>query len=200
MDGTFSGRALDFFKSISFLDWVGIVLFFTFVFLGLFRGAGWQFRRFLGILVAIVAARFVAPLASPTVNQLLDPKTPRLGLAISYLFLFAFTLAFLALVFHFLKPKVSLGADEKKAQEAPKAGKKSKHRLLGGFFGMFTAMELYTVLIVSIFLFNSEIQNKRITDQSYGAAFTARLVHLLGKSFPLEVHQSVVESVKPEGK
>lgn len=172
--------------SISLFDWVGIGLGLLFVLLGFCRGARWQFRRFLGVLLGIAVAGLLAPLAAPSVTALIDRNRPQAGLGVTYLFLFGLTLALLALLFRFLNPAGAKRRDEKlvaagRTEAAP------KRPLLGASFGLLTALELYLVLTVSVMHFSpGGPEGPAILKASQGAAVASRLISSLGPCFPLQ--------------
>lgn len=172
------------------LDWIAIGFLLVFALLGAFRGAAWQLRRFLGVLLAMLVARLVSPLASPTVSSLIDPTQPRLGLGISYLLLFLFTLCMLALLFKLLKPKSKRrSSGRKRAAEEEEAPAPAKRRFLGFAFGLLTACALYSALIACVLLLDPQGSARPSFSASRGARWTSRAIESLGEAFPLQARQ-----------
>jgi len=172
-------------RSVSLFDWVGIGLAFLFLLLGFCRGGQWQFRRFLGVLLAIAVAGLFAPLAAPVLSWLIDRSRPGVGLGVAYIFLFLFTLGFLSLLFRFLRPPAAKAREAKRNEQEPVPAT-SKHRGLGVCFGLLTALALYLVLAASMFLFAEGVPEPEFLKNSKGAAVASRLISSLGPCFPLQ--------------
>lgn len=185
-------------QSIAVFDWVGIGIVLLFVILGLFRGARWQFRRFFGVLAAIVIARICSQFAAPVFSKLIDPAQPKLGLGVSFILLFLFSLTFLALLAHFLK------ASPEKQQRDKESGRNvpepSKHRMIGACFGALTGIELILVVMACVLLFNRDDKNRELISRSTTAAASSRVLVFLGSTLPLEVNLAARAATTPAPK
>lgn len=172
------------------LDWIAIGLLLVFAILGVFRGGPWQLRRFLGVILAMLVASLLSPIAGPTVSSLIDPTQPRLGLGIGYLLLFLLTLCVLALLFKLLTPRRAKNSkknrhreDEEESSPAP------KHRGMGLAFGLLTGLALYSTLIASILLLDPSGGSRPSFTNSRSARWTAHVIFSMGETFPLAARQ-----------
>ncbi len=161
---------VEFIQSLLWIDRVGLVLLGIFLIRGAFQGLWWQIARLAGVVLAVIAARVMAPQWAPTLQASSDlPEGAAYGLTWFVVFLVTMVCAAL------------LGKLGKKALDAMQLG--MADRIGGAVAGGLIGLLLHGVLLLGI----TGLGSTEWSTQTLAGSKSKALLNAVSNRWPLFV-------------
>ncbi len=169
---------VEFIQSMLWIDKVGLVLLAVFLVRGAFQGLWWQVARLAGVVLAVIAARVMAPNWAPTLQASSDlPEGAAYGLTWFVIFLLTMVCAAL------------LGRLGKKALDAMQLG--MADRIGGAVAGGLIGVLLHGVLLLGI----TGLGSTDWSTQTLAGSKSEALLNTVSNRWPLFVDASASDRI-----
>lgn len=173
-----SAAPVEFIQSMLWIDKVGLVLLGVFLVRGAFQGLWWQIARLAGVVLAVIAARVMAPQWAPTLQASSDlPEGAAYGLTWFVVFLMTMVCAAL------------LGKLGKKALDAMQLG--MADRVGGAVAGGLIGLLLHGVLLLGI----TGLGSTDWSTQTLAGSKSETLLNAVSNRWPLFVDASARDRI-----
>ncbi|MCP5023793.1 MAG: CvpA family protein [bacterium] len=169
---------VEFIQSLLWIDRIGLVLLGLFLIRGAFQGLWWQIARLAGVVLAVIAARVMAPQWAPTLQASSDlPEGAAYGLTWFVVFLMTMVCAAL------------LGRLGKQALDAMQLG--MADRIGGAVAGGLIGLLLHGVLLLGI----TGLGSTEWSTQTLAGSKSEALLNAVSNRWPLFVDASARDRI-----
>ena len=158
-------------SSLATIDQVGLGLVVGLLALGLWRGLWWQVMRLLGLVGAVLTARWMAPKLAPRLSSQFPDLDERLAAGLPWLLVFLLGLA----------AAVGLAALGRRLIEALQLG--LVDRCLGAVVGAASGALVHAALVAAI----AQLAPTQMIEDQLRDTWSEGLLEVVGRRFPLVV-------------